>query len=121
MGASHIILGDRVDKFEGMLVDLGSGDTEAKELKLAILKKTCVCTECPTYNIYARNHHETLYCILGKSDEPSYRNKVGCSCGDCPISIEGGLLNSYYCTIGSEMEMRKDRRTPRGVRKEKLY
>jgi hypothetical protein len=120
MSADHIVLGDRLDKFEGMLVDLESGDTEAKELKLAILKKTCVCTECPTYNMYAKNHNETLYCILGKCDEPS-RNEVDCICGDCPISIEGGLLDSYYCTIGSEMERRKDRRTPRGVRKEKLY
>jgi hypothetical protein len=103
-----------------MLVDLESGDTEAKENKLASLKKTCVCTDCPTYDMYARDHHEILYCILSKSDEP-YRNEVGCSCIDCPVSIEGGLLNSYYCIRGSEMEMRKDRRTPRGVRMERLY
>lgn len=103
-----------------MLHDLGSGDPEVNESKMAILKSTCICPQCPTFNKYAEDRGEILYCITGKSDQP-LKEELGCICADCPVATEGGLINNYYCTIGSEMEIRKNRRMPHGVRPERLY
>jgi hypothetical protein len=120
MPVGNIFLGESLDPFDKMLHDLNSGDPEVNESKLASLKKACVCPQCPTFNKYAEDHGEILYCIIGKSDQP-LKEELGCICADCPVAAEGGLLNNYYCTIGSEMEMRKNRRVPRGVRPERLY
>ncbi len=107
-----------MDPFQKMLDDLGSGDQEVNKAKMESLKKVCVCPLCPSYNKFAEDHGETLYCILGRTAPPRM-DELGCICEDCPIATEGGLVNSYYCIHGSESEMRKERRLPRRFRKER--
>ncbi len=109
-----------MDPYERMFKDLEVGEPEVRKVKMDSLKMVCICPQCPTYSKYAEVHGETLYCFLGKTDEPS-REEKGCICADCPVATEGGLVNDYYCIIGSEKEMRKNPRMPRGVRKERLY
>ncbi|MBI0584030.1 MAG: DUF2769 domain-containing protein [Methanomassiliicoccus sp.] len=95
-----------MDAFETMLQALYRNMGEEWEKEIAKLKEECICPDCPTYNECAGKIGEKLYCFLGKSPE-CIENELGCSCPDCPITVRAELENLYYCTGGSEMEMRK--------------
>ena len=47
-----------------------------------------------------------LFCLVGKSRE-CQQDELGCICPDCPVTAELDLKNTYYCTQGSEKEMRR--------------
>lgn len=94
-----------MDSFEKMSQSLESKDPAAKEQEIDRLKGQCICPDCPTYNKCAGDKHELLYCFLGKSPE-CIKDEMGCICPDCPVAAEAELVNLYYCTIGSEKEMR---------------
>jgi Protein of unknown function (DUF2769) len=97
-----------MDSFEKMLTDLDGKQGEAKEKEIARLKADCICPDCPTYNKCAGDRQELLYCFLGKSPQ-CIKDELGCVCPDCPVAAEAELVNMYYCTAGSEKEMREQK------------
>jgi hypothetical protein len=101
-----ISLGEKMDSFEKMLSDLNAKQGEEKEKEIARLKGDCICADCPTYNKCAGDRQELLYCFLGKSPQ-CIKDELGCVCPDCPVAAEADLVNLYYCTVGSEKEMRE--------------
>ncbi len=95
-----------MDEFEKMIGNLEKLPPEKKKSEVERMKGLCICPDCPTYNVCAGEKRELLYCILGKS--PScIEDELGCICPDCPVAAEADLVNLYYCTQGSEQEMRR--------------
>jgi hypothetical protein len=68
-------------------------------------RKKCICVPCPSYNDCMRAGHERLYCIAGKSAKCTIETRA-CICPSCPLKAEIGLTKAYYCTRGSEKEIR---------------
>jgi hypothetical protein len=104
--AHHNYPGDPMDSFEKMLKDLDMKQGEGKDKEMARLKAACICPDCPTYNKCAGDRQELLFCFLGKSAQ-CIKDELGCICPDCPVAAEAELVNLYYCTAGSEKEMRQ--------------
>ena len=93
-----------VDKFEEMMqIMMKMTDTE-RTMMMDKNKAMCVCGKCPTYNDCAKAKTELLYCATGKS--ACTLSKTGCICPACPITPMLGLKQAYYCTNGSERELR---------------
>jgi hypothetical protein len=94
-----------MDKFDQYMEETkGLGPQEARDI-IEKNKKKCVCGSCPTYNECASRKRELLFCLLEKSRD-CLLDELGCICPDCPLTAEMDLKNTYYCTQGSEKEMR---------------
>lgn len=94
-----------MDSFEKKVQELSVATGDKKQSMLEKMKKDCICPDCPSYNKCAGDIQELLYCFLGKS--PScIKDELGCVCPDCPVAADAELVNLYYCTQGSESEMR---------------
>lgn len=59
----------------------------------------CICMNCPTHNECMKKGMEGLFCARGKAKCELKRQ--GCICGECPLSSEYQLSNTYYCDIGA--------------------
>ena len=94
-----------MDKFEIFMEKMKEGRPEVKG-SVDMWKTVCVCGSCPSYNECARNKNELGYCLVGKTRDCSI-DEQGCICPDCPVTLELELKNTYYCTMGSERQMRK--------------
>ena len=68
-------------------------------------KKMCICAQCPSYNECAKVKNELLFCMIGKSQE-CIKEENGCICPTCPVTAAMGLKHGYYCTKGSEKELK---------------
>lgn len=94
-----------MDKFEEAMQAMSKLSDEEKMKMLEEKKKACICADCPSYNECAKAKNELLYCAIGKSPECVTEEK-GCICPTCPLTEELGLKNGYFCTRGSEKELR---------------
>ncbi len=95
-----------MDSFEKKVQEISTSGNEEKDRELDRMKKECICPDCPSYNKCAGDAKELLYCFLGKSVS-CITDELGCICPDCPVAADLDLVNLYYCTQGSEEEMRK--------------
>jgi hypothetical protein len=95
-----------MDSFERLLQEIDSMDKDRKRSMIDSLKAECICPDCPTYNECAGEGGELLYCFLEKSPV-CIKEEMGCICPDCPVAAQADLVNLYFCTIGSELEMRR--------------
>lgn len=93
---------DRFDQYMERMKGLGSRQFQ----NLVEDKKKCVCASCSSYNECAARKRELLFCLLGNSRDCNL-DELGCICPNCPVTAELDLKNTYYCTQGSEKEMRK--------------
>jgi len=84
-----------------------SWEKSAKDRKNLMNEKrsVCRCPACHSYNRCAREHHELLYCITGKS-MLCISEDAGCTCGDCPVMTDLGLRHQYFCMKGGEAAQR---------------
>jgi hypothetical protein len=84
-----------------------SWEKNAKEHKQLTHEKRAVCTcpACPSYNRCARENHELLYCIAGKSMLCILEDK-GCTCRKCPVTEELGLTYHDFCLKSGEAAQR---------------
>ncbi len=64
----------------------------------------CRCTDCPSYNICARDKGERVFCIISGSGCIS--DLKGCICGDCEVAQRMGMTTSRYCAEGTEAARR---------------
>jgi hypothetical protein len=71
-------------------------------------RKKCVCPSCPTYGDCSRDGKEAVYCLIGKSRK-CVMEEVSCICPDCPLTSELDLAFTYYCTLGSELQLRRSK------------
>lgn len=94
-----------VDKFEEMLQKMTTVSAAERTAMTEENKALCVCGRCPTYDDCAKGKKEILYCITGRS--ACTLTKTGCICPSCPATPVLGLKHAYYCTNGSERELRK--------------
>lgn len=95
-----------MDKFDQYMEQMrGLGPEQVRNL-IEVNRKKCTCASCPTYNECTARKKELLYCLLGKSRECQL-DELGCICPDCPVTVDLDLQNTYYCTQGSEKEMRR--------------
>lgn len=53
------------------------------------------CSDCPSYPDGGK---ESLYCAKGQSGYEI--NKNGCNCPKCPLWIDNGLSEIYFCAWG---------------------
>ena len=58
----------------------------------------CICGSCPSHNECMKGGKEGLFCARVKST-CSFDEK-GCTCGQCPITTENDLNETYYCSSG---------------------
>jgi hypothetical protein len=94
-----------MDTFEEIMQKMASmSDAERREV-MEKNQARCVCAKCPTYDDCSKGKGELLYCVTGKSS--CTLSKTGCICPTCPVTQEIGLKHAYYCTAGSESEIRK--------------
>ncbi len=97
-----------MDAYEKMQSDLDSKTGAEREKAVKDLSSECICPDCPTYNNCAEAAGELLYCFLGRSKECITSEDLGCFClMDCPVANRAGLGHLYYCTKGTESEVRK--------------
>ncbi len=96
----------KMDKFDQYMESMKDFGPEEVRNLIEENKKKCVCAKCPSYNDCAARKRELLYCLVGKSRECQL-DELGCICPDCPVTVELDLKNLYYCTRGSEKEMRR--------------
>jgi hypothetical protein len=94
-----------MDIFEQWLNN--SWEKSAKDRKNLMNEKrsACFCPACPSYNRCAREHHELLYCITGKS-MLCISEDSGCTCRNCPVMTELGLIHHDFCLKGGEAAQR---------------
>jgi len=78
---------------------------EEQACQIEGMKAQCICGRCPSYDECACSLLERLYCIQGRSPE-CIADELGCVCPDCPVARAYGMVNQYYCTSGSEKELR---------------
>jgi hypothetical protein len=69
-------------------------------------RKKCVCPGCPTYGECSKGTNEAIYCLVGKSRKCEME-EISCICPDCPLTKDLELKFTYYCTLGSERQLRK--------------
>ncbi|MGD0817041.1 MAG: DUF2769 domain-containing protein [Methanomassiliicoccales archaeon] len=95
---------DKFDQYMERMKGLGSRQFQ----NLVEDKKKCVCISCSSYNECAARKRELLFCLLGNSSDCNL-DELGCICPNCPVAAELDLKNSYYCTQGSEKQMRQSK------------
>ena len=93
-----------MDKFEEMVQNT-TKMTDAERTMMDKNKELCIWGRCPTYNDCAKGKRELLYCATGKSACTLTKN--ACICPTCPITPMIELKHAYYCTNGSQRELRK--------------
>lgn len=54
------------------------------------------CGNCPSYP--GEKGKEGLYCARGPSEKEVERK--GCDCAQCPLTLQYGLKDRYYCDGG---------------------
>ncbi len=95
------------DMVREMLIKTGKTEEEADtmmaemEEMLPMVKEKCICKTCPTY---VAEETESAFCHPFISKSKIITEEKGCDCPKCPIYIEKGMKNGYYCTRKSEME-----------------
>ena len=95
------------DMVKHMLVDSGKTEEEADammaemEEMLPMIKEKCICKTCQTY---VAEETESAFCHPFISKSKIITEEKGCDCPKCPVYIEKGMKNGYYCTRKSEME-----------------
>jgi Protein of unknown function (DUF2769) len=84
-----------------------SWEKSAKDRKNLMDEKrsACRCQACPSYNRCALEHHELLYCITGKS-MLCISEDSGCTCRNCSVMTELGLMYHDFCMKGGEAAQR---------------
>ncbi|NLT37697.1 MAG: DUF2769 domain-containing protein [Methanomassiliicoccus sp.] len=98
-----------MDAYEKLRGDLDSSVKEDRERAIEALRSECMCPGCPIYNKCAEEAGELLYCFLGRSQGCITSEDLGCVClMDCPVANRAGLDNLFYCTKGTEAEIRKN-------------
>ncbi|OPX63572.1 MAG: hypothetical protein A4E30_00609 [Methanomassiliicoccales archaeon PtaB.Bin215] len=91
-----------------MQSDLETNVEGDKEKAIEALRSECICPGCPIYNKCAKEAGELLYCFLGRSQGCITNEDLGCIClMGCPVAKRAGLDNLFYCTKGTEAEIRK--------------
>ena len=77
--------------------------SEEEQMKMMEMnKRLCACVRCPTF--IGTSETAIFFCGIGKSS--IITEEKGCLCPDCPVTEKMGLLNMYYCKLGSEREIR---------------
>jgi hypothetical protein len=94
-----------VDKFKDAMGTMGSMPPEHKKKMMTDLKLLCVCGSCPTYNKYAKEDRELLFCVKGMSGCIDIKRE--CICSTCPVRVRLGLRKDFYCLRGSERQLRE--------------
>ncbi len=93
-----------MDKFESEIADLDKmSETEKRRLDKQN-KARCLCPTCPTYADCAKKKKELMFCFGGGSSCITTSN--GCHCPGCPIKVDFGLTNIYFCLNGTERDIR---------------
>jgi hypothetical protein len=93
-----------MDKFMEMAKRMEQMSPEEKKQVMMENRSICVCAGCPTYTPCMKEKNELLFCVSGKS-ACSVETR-GCICPTCPVTNMMGLSHAYYCTKGSEKELR---------------
>jgi len=93
-----------MDKFESEMADLDKmSETEKRRLDKQN-KAQCLCPTCPTYADCAKKKKELMFCFGDKSS--CITTSKGCHCPGCPIKVDFGLTNIYFCLNGTERDIR---------------
>jgi hypothetical protein len=95
-----------MDKFDQMMQTMSLMTEEERKKKIEDFSSLCICPSCPTYNKCAQEKSELLYCLLGASPR-CITEEVGCICPACPVWEKTDFENEYYCTKGTEKELRE--------------
>jgi len=88
---------------------MGKTEAEAKKMiedfkkKLPMVQEMCICKGCPSY---VKDETVVGFChpLVGKSKKIT--EEKGCICASCPVYKKMKMKFGYYCTRGSEMELK---------------
>jgi len=94
-----------MDTFEQWLNNFWLMNARDRKSIMANKKAACACPKCPSYTLCADECKELVFCITGKS--PIHISEdSGCSCRNCSIPPEIGLIYHDFCFRGSEAAQR---------------
>jgi hypothetical protein len=93
-----------MNKYEDMLQRLSLMSPDEKNVFLESNRSLCVCPKCPTYSECMRQKEERMFCWYEKSPCPV--TPTGCLCPTCPVAALMGYSHTYYCSGGTERELR---------------
>jgi len=66
-------------------------------------QKICICGTCPTW---IKCGEAWAYCLIESGKSKCIKEEKGCVCPACPVQSQEGFTDQYYCTKGSEAELR---------------
>jgi hypothetical protein len=94
-----------MDAFEQWLDNSWQKNARERKEIMADKKAACICPECPSSNQKSYNERHLICCITGTS--PLHTTDVReCSCTQCSVTAELGLLYHDFCVAGSEAAQR---------------
>ncbi len=94
-----------MDTFEQWLNNFWLMNARDRKVSMTDKKTACACPKCPSYNNCADESKELVYCITGKSPI-CISEDFGCTCRNCSVSPEIGLMYHDFCLKGSEAAQR---------------
>jgi hypothetical protein len=95
-----------MDKFDLYIEQMKNRGADEIAMIMTAFEIVCVCPNCPTYNDCSKGKSELLYCLHGKSQQCAF-DEEGCSCPDCPVALDLELKFEFYCSRGSEKDLRE--------------
>lgn len=94
-----------MDAFEQWMDNTWQKNARDRKECMAVKKSACSCPKCPSHSQKSCDDRELIYCITGKS--PFFTSEVhDCSCRNCPVQAELGLMYHDFCVTGSEAAQR---------------
>ncbi len=72
-----------------------------------MVNSMCICRSCPTYVALGKEDDFIGYCFEGHGKSKNITKEQGCYCGTCPIYEMYRYLTQYYCTRGTEKEVKE--------------
>ncbi|HUU76378.1 MAG TPA: DUF2769 domain-containing protein [Methanoregulaceae archaeon] len=93
-----------MDKFEETMKKMSMMSPEDQKKMKETIRSKCTCPQCPTYDSCMKEKGELLYCSTGKS--ACAVTETGCICPTCPVTEMMGLSHAFYCSRGSEKQLR---------------
>ncbi len=66
-------------------------------------RKACICEGCPSFVSCAE---KLAYCMPEGGKSRCIEIEAGCICPGCPVQADMGFEHEYYCTRGSEAQIK---------------
>jgi hypothetical protein len=85
-------------------VESSSANGRGRNVNKKEAEDACICSDCPTY---VDCHEPLAFCMWDAGKSKCIKEENGCICPDCPVQTDMHFGHEFYCTRGSEKELRR--------------